>query len=400
MNTSCTGDRKIAIIGTHYSGEIKTFLEANGYPTTINPTSLNEFDIAILMRRDGNDGLRNWVLNGGYLITEWSASKWALNTANLLPAIDLNLDITDSENAQHVKIRPWGVALGFADGLSCNPYFDAQRTQFFREFAFSTCVDYIGQRVLDLEPAIFGGRSGQGQTLVIGYDWSDGFNNSVENDPDTPQLLLNALNYGYRCVEVLPNPVGDIVVNPSHTITSILTSEGDVEVTLEVDHDIQAFLPFTGDVAFEFALSADALLRLGRIWCIMPLNLDFRPSHDADFTYNFFYEAHCGLLFGASSDASFTGFFVVDPANNTDGDLAIGGEADVEPSALAFYAVGDVALFFEQQFADASFTKQFCNMLFVRPKVGEYRGAYIAAITVCNRDLKQKINPETMKLKC
>ena len=59
-----------------------------GRATPAGAASYAGLDAFILLRTTGTTELANFVLGGGLLITEWSASQWALNTVNLLNADD------------------------------------------------------------------------------------------------------------------------------------------------------------------------------------------------------------------------------------------------------------------------------------------------------------------------
>ncbi|HTN01806.1 MAG TPA: PEP-CTERM sorting domain-containing protein, partial [Planctomycetaceae bacterium] len=52
-------------------------------------------------------------------------------------------------------------------------------------------------------PAIIGGASGLGNTVIIGYDWADGFSSS---NADGKRLILNALTFDANHQAVTPEP--------------------------------------------------------------------------------------------------------------------------------------------------------------------------------------------------
>ena len=195
----------ISIWGNNNNASITNFLNANGHTATdfgfSAPTAaqLSGSDVAIGLPANGNSAVENFVTNGGLLITEWSASAWALNTANLLDATDSSgvpvatgTDITFTSD---------GITSGLNNGLT-NPFSDSIRTEFFRNFTgIGAGVDILATRPGDI-PAILGGASGLGSTLIIGYDWADTFNSSS----DSATLLLNAINYSSSAPGLNPIP--------------------------------------------------------------------------------------------------------------------------------------------------------------------------------------------------
>ncbi len=192
----------IGIAGTNGAIAIKTFLEANGHAVTnfvLAPTLDADYaglDAFILLRTVGAPALENFVLAGGLLITEWNASSWALDTANLLSADDV--DFAAKEDA--VTFTAAGMAAGLGDSLP-NPYSDPPRTDYYRTFAnIGAGVDILATR-FDGGPAILGGAAGAGSVLIIGYDWADSFPTTMSNNG---QLLLNALQY--RAPAPVPEP--------------------------------------------------------------------------------------------------------------------------------------------------------------------------------------------------
>jgi hypothetical protein len=186
----------VGIAGTVNGSGMASMLNANGHTAVFfgtaapNAAQLAGLDAMVLLRIDGNADIQNFVLGGGLLVTEWVASTWALNTANLL-------DATDSGGGNFgttpVTFTAAGVAAGLSVGLS-NPYSDGGQTEFFRSLTgIGAGVEILGTRPGDL-PVIIGGASGLGSTLVIAYDWQDGSFGGIPNDP-SEQLLLNTLNY-------------------------------------------------------------------------------------------------------------------------------------------------------------------------------------------------------------
>lgn len=181
----------IGVTGPRASA-ISSILGGAGHTVTIfssTPTTaaaLSGLDSYILERTIGTTALANFVLSGGSLITEWSSSDWALNTAGLLNATDSGGG--GVATGTPVTFTSSGVNAGLSNGLS-NPYSESGGTQFFRNLtSIGVGVDILATRGSNI-PAIIGGASGLGSTLIIGYDWADSLGASNR------QLLLNAVNY-------------------------------------------------------------------------------------------------------------------------------------------------------------------------------------------------------------
>jgi hypothetical protein len=203
----------IGLLGTNSNTALTTFLTGNGNTvvdlnTTANFTGL---DTVILLRQQptgavSND-LRNFVLNGGRLITEFTGADWALgDTAGNL----LNADVDGGSiflSTQSIRFTQEGIDSGLANGVN-NPYSDGNRTQAFRFMPIANIgsgVKVLANRLTNPpadNPAIIGGASGLGTTLVIGYDWADSFGSA---NADTQRLILNALNYTASTPQV-PEP--------------------------------------------------------------------------------------------------------------------------------------------------------------------------------------------------
>lgn len=189
----------IGLLGTTSNAALTSFLTSNGN-TVVDLNTTPDFtglDTVILLRQQpagtvSND-LRNFVLNGGRLITELTGADWALNnsTGNLL-----NADVSGGAIflfSQPITFTQAGIDSGLANGID-NPYSDGTRTQTFRFIPIANIgagVSVLANRPGD-NPAIIAGASGLGTTLVISYDWADDFGNA---NTDTQRLILNALNY-------------------------------------------------------------------------------------------------------------------------------------------------------------------------------------------------------------
>lgn len=184
----------IGIYGNNSNSAITSFLTGSGDTVVdLNATGMTDgtltgLDSVILLRSPGNSALRNFVLNGGRLVTEWDASIWALNTANLLQATDTNINSVHHTGTL-VSFTPLGVAAGLSAAMN-NPYSNGSATEFFR--IFSNVGPGITLATSPYGAAILGGVSGAGNTVIIGYDWADSFSSA---NLDGKQVLLNALAF-------------------------------------------------------------------------------------------------------------------------------------------------------------------------------------------------------------
>ena len=185
----------VGLRGFNNTANVTTFLNNNGFDATQISSNADYtlFDAVVLLRTNptGTDStnLINYVQNGGHLVTEWSASSWALNTANLLNAED-----TGSTNVgvnTTVILTTEGLSAGLGNKIG-NSYADGGRTQSFRNLSnIDTNVELLGTRPGNI-PVIIGGNSGLGSTIILGYDWADSFSMA---SPSGEQILINALNY-------------------------------------------------------------------------------------------------------------------------------------------------------------------------------------------------------------
>ena len=187
----------IGVSGFSNAPGMTDLLNANGHAATYfggsapSAAQLIGFDALVLVRQPGNADVENFVNAGGLLVTEWDASAWALNTANLLNATDSGGGFIGTGTP--VTFTPAGLAAGLANGLT-NPYAAGPQTEFFRNLTgIGAGVDILATRPGNI-PVTIGGASGLGHTLVVGYDWQDGSFDAVANT-DSEQLLLNAVQF-------------------------------------------------------------------------------------------------------------------------------------------------------------------------------------------------------------
>lgn len=192
----------VGLRGSNSTGAIEAFLDSNGFDATqiSSGADYTLFDAVVLLRTNpinaDSTNLANYVQSGGHLVTEWSASSWALNTANLLDAEDTGASDIDTNTT--VIFTTEGLAAGLGDSIG-NSYADGGRTHSFRNLSnIGASVDILGTRPGNI-PAIIGGTSGLGSTIVLGYDWADSF--PLAN-PDGEQILINAINYSNSSASV------------------------------------------------------------------------------------------------------------------------------------------------------------------------------------------------------
>ena len=206
----------IAVFGENSNDQVTSFLNANGHIAKnfgiLPPDDLSSFQVVVALRKPGNDAVKQFVLDGGLLITEWNAAGWALDVANLLDA-DAG-GIASLGLQALISITDAGLALGLGKGLG-NPYNDGERTSSHSTLLnIGNGVDVLGtgplpalQMLAALSdpppfPAVtIGGNSGKGYTLVNALDWADIF--PTTGSP-SGQWLLNAVNV--RQVQPVPEP--------------------------------------------------------------------------------------------------------------------------------------------------------------------------------------------------
>lgn len=195
---------------------IVEFLTQSGHTVTDNgnvaPTTaqLAGFNIAIVLRSDGNTDVVDWVASGGCLITEWTGAGWAVDGASLLDASVATYGQIGTGTP--VTITADGISAGLAAGIS-NPYTAGPASEFFHTFTgIGSGVSVMATRPGDI-PAILGGQYGSGLVLANGIDWGDLFSST---GADNHQLLLNSVqNFCSGTVvppyEALPVPALSIV---------------------------------------------------------------------------------------------------------------------------------------------------------------------------------------------
>jgi len=191
----------IAVFGDNSNVAVTVFLDANNHVATdygkAPPTAdqLKGADVVIALRAPGNDAVRNFVLGGGLLITEWSAAEWALDVAKLLDAdgkggLEFGFDTP-------ITITQAGKELGLAEKMP-NPYRDGNRTHW--EWTLENIgsgVAILGTRPGSVIPVTIGGVSGDGYALINALDWADSF---PSTGSVSGQWLLNAVQVNARSV--------------------------------------------------------------------------------------------------------------------------------------------------------------------------------------------------------
>jgi hypothetical protein len=207
---------KVAVLGSN-SASITTYLNANGFTATNFNSSIPSaavlagFDAVVLSRIAGNATVDNFVRSGNLLVTEWDASAWALNTAHLLNATDAGGGFIGTSTPVTFSNNTLGNLL--STGLG-NPYSNTGATEYFRTLSsIGSGVTILGTRPTNI-PAILGGQSGTGYTLIMGYDWQDIF--PASSSP-SGILLKNALK-----LPVLTSCSPDITVNATGNCSAVV----------------------------------------------------------------------------------------------------------------------------------------------------------------------------------
>jgi hypothetical protein len=122
-----------------------------------------------LIRQNGDADLINYVSNGGTLVTEWSGSEWALNTASLLDATDNYVGYVATSTP--ISFTAAGTSLGLGVNTG-NPYSNSGATEHFRSFTgLGSGVDVVAT-ISGYDVGV-SGAYGSGNVLALGWDWQD-----------------------------------------------------------------------------------------------------------------------------------------------------------------------------------------------------------------------------------
>lgn len=190
----------IAVFGSNSNAQVTSFLNANGHKAKdfgqAAPGNLDGFDVVIALREPGNDAVKNFVLGGGLLITEWDAAEWALDDASLLNAEGGENKLLGT--GTKITITKEGLALGLGKGLG-DVYSDGGRT----EFQWTLLDIGAGVEILSITnpTVVIGGNAGKGYALINSLDWADDF---PVTDSVSGQWLLNAVEV--RQSQNVPEP--------------------------------------------------------------------------------------------------------------------------------------------------------------------------------------------------
>lgn len=202
----------IAVFGdANGSNAVAAFLVNHNLDAKIvqtgGPGSLDGFDVAIALRGTGAPVVKEFVLGGGLLITEFTAAEWALNALQLLNAGAGGNQFLGK--GTEVSFTEAGLKLGLGDDLG-KQYSDGDRTNahvtlrnigagvdilatapepppFLKVSASLALLDSLAD---DL-PVMIGGDSGKGYVLINSFAWSEEL---PTGDSPTGQWLLNAVN--------------------------------------------------------------------------------------------------------------------------------------------------------------------------------------------------------------
>ncbi|MEM7059548.1 MAG: VPLPA-CTERM sorting domain-containing protein [Pseudomonadota bacterium] len=195
-------------VGVAGSDRYSSFLNANGHSSSgvaLTAPALANLDVLILNRVNGNQAVVDFVNNGGLLITEWSASDWALDTANLLDARDVGGGFVASGTTITFTAAGQATNLDDRSGPSYNT--NGFATEFFRRFDnIGAGVEVLATRPGD-EAVILAGSYGLGTVLIMGYDWNDQFYGGAI-DTGNEQVLLEAVEFSLSPVSPVPLPAG------------------------------------------------------------------------------------------------------------------------------------------------------------------------------------------------
>ena len=179
----------VAIIGSNSASDIQSLLQQNGHSVSLisnSTTDYSSYDAVILLRTTGNSQLKQFVLDGGLIITEWDAADW-VTSQGLVSA-------TVSDHWYHAQTVVSFTSEGISAGLSTNigsSYADQERTDFFRNLTnIQSNVDILARNTYNSNATIIGQSAGNGYALIIGYDWADGFGSA---NSGTRNLIINAL---------------------------------------------------------------------------------------------------------------------------------------------------------------------------------------------------------------
>lgn len=189
-----------------FGTDFTPFLTDNGFVATQTTSGRSEAsdaaflatqDVVILKRTDGTPEIADWVQSGGFLLTEWLGSAWALDTVSLLDADD------DGGNnigeGTPISLTAAGLAAGLGAGQPGGQWStEPAATQFFRLFSsIGPGVDVLATRPGGIE-VILGGASGDGYVLIGGWDWQDQEYDVGDGLDGNERFLLNALGYAER----------------------------------------------------------------------------------------------------------------------------------------------------------------------------------------------------------
>ncbi len=154
-----------------------------------------DYDVIILNRTSGDTAIRNWVADGGLVITEWSASDWALDFANMIDADENYIGLI--ETGHQITFTSAALTAGLTDSLSSTTISSGGATEYFRGFTnIGSDVEVLTVRENGAAVTV-GGAYGDGDVLARGYDWQDRVYVYSDGVDDLEQVLLNSLEYEY-----------------------------------------------------------------------------------------------------------------------------------------------------------------------------------------------------------
>jgi Thrombospondin type 3 repeat len=194
--------RRVLLVGAYRV--MQPFLTDLGWVVTqtssvsAQPASyFEQFDIVVLIRTTGGDGLAEWVNNGGRVVTEWIGSYF-LEEYNFMPTTGLAVGVRNvpqpgffTDNAPAGSIIRTGLGSSFEDTEN----FGGEGHQYFlgmNSYDESHC---LATRVSDpLQCVVMSGAAGDGYYLAWLADWGD-ISYTSPADTQMDFMLRNILDH-------------------------------------------------------------------------------------------------------------------------------------------------------------------------------------------------------------
>jgi Thrombospondin type 1 domain len=201
--SSCA-NKNILYIGSTGQG-LASFLRSAGWSvsTASSPPSsfasyYNAFSIVVVSRRSGNDAIRDWVKQGGRIVTEWSAATFLSNTGLVSGSFSSGPSGTDLS----AFFTPRGLAAPVLSSNVPNPFSDSSQSArmefWYNAYRYRTDHVYAYRNDDTGQPAILSGtvQGGTGKYFALLSDWQDGSYSYPPSDP-VSHLVHNI--FGFMC---------------------------------------------------------------------------------------------------------------------------------------------------------------------------------------------------------